>query len=47
MKQEGKLVPVCPWWHLLAPNIWEKTIYSYELERLRGDKTKQGMLQGS
>lgn len=41
VKQEGRLVPVCPWWHLLAPNIRGKTIYSYELEHLGGDKTKR------
>lgn len=41
MKQEGRLVPVCLWWHFLAPSIWGKTIYSYELERLGGDKTKR------
>lgn len=45
MKREGGLVPVCPWRHLLAPSIRGKTIYSYELERLRGDKTQQAMLQ--
>lgn len=47
MKQQGRLVPICLWWHLLAPSIWGKTIYSYELEHLGGDKTKLGMLQGS
>ena len=42
----GGLAPICPWWYLLAPAIRKKTRCSYELEHLRGGRTRKGMLQG-